>query len=88
MNMIYSERKGSIMFDKIIEAICGYSTEKIKISRGLVIAAAAAAFVVGLISGAAAARLALGRKLAACSSSNDDFDADEYVRNLNFGDEE
>ena len=71
------------MLEEIIGSVCRYSNEKIKITKGM-----AVAFIIGLISGVIAARLALSKKFAACCSSSDDFDADEYVKNLNFSDDE
>ena len=75
------------MLEEIIGSVCRYSNEKIKITKGMA-AAALGAFIIGLISGVIAARLALSKKFAACCSSSDDFDADEYVKNLNFSDDE
>ena len=66
------------MLEEIIGSVCRYSNEKIKITKGMAVAAALGAFIIGLISGV----------IAACCSSSDDFDADEYVKNLNFSDDE
>ena len=76
------------MLEEIIGSVCRFSNEKIKITKGMAVAAALGAFIIGLISGVIAARLALSKKFAACCSSSDDFDADEYVKNLNFSDDE
>ena len=46
------------------------------------------AFVVGILTGTAVTKLVHGRKAVCKCSSDDDFDADEYVRNLSFDDEE
>ncbi len=76
------------MIEEIIGTVTKYAEEKVKLSKGVIAAVTVGAFIIGLISGAVAARLALSRKLAVCSSAKDEFDADEYVRNLNFDDEE
>ena len=53
------------MLEEIIGSVCRYSNEKIKITKGMAVAAALGAFIIGLISGVVAARLALSKKFAA-----------------------
>lgn len=72
------------MIEEIYAAISKAMNEKIRLTKGALALIALCAFVGGLIAGAAAARAGRGRKAAAVYSCGDDFDADEYVRNLNF----
>ena len=39
------------MLEEIIGSVCRYSNEKIKITKGMAVAAALGAFIIGLISG-------------------------------------
>jgi len=76
------------MLEEIIGTICDYSNEKIKLTKGMAALALLCSFVVGVATGLVAAKIAFGKKLAVYSSALDDegdFDADEYVRNLDFG---
>ncbi|MCM1522887.1 MAG: hypothetical protein NC120_00360 [Ruminococcus sp.] len=72
------------MIEEIVNVICRYAGEKVKLSKGVIALIAIAAFVLGLLSGAVAARFALGKKPESKYSEKEEFDADEYVRNLNF----
>lgn len=76
------------MLEEIISTVGKYADEKVKISKGLLILLTVGAFIVGIITGAAAAKLTSSRKAVCKCSSGEDFDADEYVRNLSFDDEE
>lgn len=75
------------MIEEILGTVSKYMDEKIKLSKGILLVLAAASFLVGLLTGICAAKLAFGKKISAAVSSGDDFDADEYVRNLNFDEE-
>ncbi len=75
------------MFEKIADSICDAAKERIRISKGVLVLIAAAAFIIGLASGAVSVRLAMSRKLTVRTSGSDEFDADEYVRNLSFDEE-
>ena len=76
------------MMEEIIETVGKYADEKVKISKGVLILLTVAAFVAGILTGTAVTKLVHGRKAVCKCSSDDDFDADEYVRNLSFDDEE
>ncbi|MBQ5332745.1 MAG: hypothetical protein J6K92_05750 [Oscillospiraceae bacterium] len=76
------------MLEEIISTVGKYADEKIKISKGLLILLTVGAFVVGIFTGVAVSKLTSGRKAVCKCSSGEDFDADEYVRNLSFDDEE
>ncbi len=76
------------MLEEIISTVGKYADEKVKISKGLLILITVGAFVLGILTGAAAAKLVQGKKAVCKCSSGEDFDADEYVRNLSFDDEE
>ncbi|MCM1577646.1 MAG: hypothetical protein NC078_02450 [Ruminococcus sp.] len=75
------------MIEEIYAAISKAMNEKRRLTRGAVVLIGVCSFIAGVIIGAAAARPAKGRRAAACYSCGDDFDADEYVRNLNFDEE-
>ena len=72
------------MIEEIIGTISRYAGEKVKLSKGMIFLITVAAFIAGLASGAVAVKLAMSKKIAAGSSCGEVFDADEYVRNLNF----
>lgn len=72
------------MIEEIVNVISRYAGEKVKLSKGMIAVITIGAFILGLLSGAAAARFALSRKPCSKISEQDEFDADEYVRNLNF----
>lgn len=74
------------MLDEIMDTVLRYMSEKVKLTKGAVILLSAGSFILGIITGVCAAKLALSKKLCAGCSCGDDFDADEYVRNLNFDD--
>lgn len=74
------------MFEEILEAVSQCAEQKVKLSKGAVLLLAVAAFLLGAFTGAFAVGLSSKRKLAA-GCGCDDFDADEYVRNLSFDDE-
>lgn len=75
------------MIEEIIATVGKYMGEKVKVSKGVLVVCGIGAFIIGLVTGVCAAKLTLSKKIAAGFSSGDDFDADEYVRNLNFDDE-
>lgn len=75
------------MVEEILCTVGEYMNEKIKISKGALAAAAVIAFIFGVLTGICAAKLTSGKKAVVVTSADDDFDADEYVRNLNFDDE-
>ena len=72
------------MIQEIYEAVSKAMSERMRISKGAVVLIALCAFICGLITGAAAARLGSSKRIRAAYSCGDDFDADEYVRNLSF----
>lgn len=76
------------MIEEIIDTVSKYAGEKVRISKGVLMIIAAGAFLMGIITGSLAAGAACRRKnkLRSCGAA-EDFDADEYVRNLNFDDE-
>ncbi|MCI7766589.1 MAG: hypothetical protein MSJ26_01215 [Oscillospiraceae bacterium] len=76
------------MLEEIISTVGKYADEKVKISKGLFIFLTVGAFIVGIFTGVAAAKLTSSRRAVCKYSSGEDFDADEYVRNLSFDDEE
>lgn len=76
------------MLEEIIATVGKYADEKVKISKGLLILLTVGAFVVGILTGTAVTKLCHSRKAVCKCSSEEDFDADEYVRNLSFDDEE
>ncbi|WP_432649903.1 hypothetical protein [Huintestinicola sp.] len=76
------------MIDEIIETVGKYADEKVKISKGLLILLTVGAFVVGILTGTAVTKLVSHKKAVCRCSSDEDFDADEYVRNLSFDDDE
>ncbi|MGN0667056.1 MAG: hypothetical protein ACI4KF_11090 [Huintestinicola sp.] len=75
------------MFEEILNAICDYSSRKIKVSYGTVILVTLVSFVVGLLTGSLIGSLAAKKKVVVKCGSKD-FDADEYVRTLNFDGED
>ncbi|MGN0642033.1 MAG: hypothetical protein ACI4JJ_02700 [Huintestinicola sp.] len=75
------------MLEDIISYVCDYSSQKVKISKGAVILIALASFIIGLLTGTVIAKASCGKK-GVVKFSGRDFDADEYVRTLNFDDEE
>ncbi len=75
------------MIESILGTVSEYMNEKVKISKGVLIIAGIAAFVFGLLTGICAANLTMSKKISAGVSVGDNFDADEYVRNLNFDEE-
>lgn len=75
------------MIEEIIGTVGRYAGEKVRISKGMLFFITVLSFAVGLVSGAAAAKVVLGKRITAGCSCNDEFDADEYVRNLNFDEE-
>lgn len=76
------------MIEEIIDTVSKYASEKVKLSKGALMIIAAGAFLMGIITGSLAAGAACRRKnKQRCYTAADDFDADEYVRNLNFDDE-
>lgn len=72
------------MIEEIYETVSKAMSEKIRIPKGAVVLIALCGFICGLIAGSAAARIGSSRKARAIYSCGDDFDADEYVRNLSF----
>ncbi len=77
------------MIDDIMENICCDMSKKIKLTKGTVVLLTAAAFAAGILVGACTMGLKLGKTIRKLrkKSMDDDFDADEYVRNLNFDDD-
>lgn len=72
------------MIEEIYEAVSKEMSEKVRIPKGAVVLIALCGFICGLIAGAGAASLGSRKKAKAVYSCGDDFDADEYVRNLSF----
>lgn len=75
------------MFEEIIDTVEDYMSERVKTTKGVIALIAVGSFLFGLITGVCAAKLTLSKKLYAKYSNGSNFDADEYVRNLNFEDE-
>lgn len=75
------------MIEEILGTISEYMNEKIKMSKGMLALFTVSAFIIGILTGLAAAKLSSSRKVVVKTSAEDDFDADEYVRNLNFDEE-
>lgn len=75
------------MIEEIVSTVGRYMEERIKLSKGAMVLIAAGSFVFGLVTGVCAAKLTLSKKIRVGYSDGSDFDADEYVRNLNFDDE-
>lgn len=75
------------MIEEIMSTVSKYMGEKVKVSKGVLVVCGIGAFIIGLITGVCAAKLTMSKKIATAFSSGDDFDADEYVRNLNFDEE-
>ncbi|MGN1089031.1 MAG: hypothetical protein ACI4Q6_01400 [Huintestinicola sp.] len=75
------------MIEEIFAVVSTYMNEKIKLSKGMLIVAAVLSFAVGVLTGICAAKLTSKKKIVAVTSAGESFDADEYVRNLNFDEE-
>ena len=75
------------MMEEIISTVGRYADEKVRVSKGLLVLITIGAFVVGIITGTAVTKLVSSKKAVCRSSYDEDFDADEYVRNLSFDDE-
>ena len=81
-----NKRKVIIMLEEIIKAADKKANEELTLSKGIALAVAPGAFVLGFIFGSACGKKKVRRKLA--KASEDDFDAEEYVKSLNFDEEE
>ncbi|MCC8043264.1 MAG: hypothetical protein LIO69_07145 [Oscillospiraceae bacterium] len=74
------------MFQEMLDDIIECAEEKVKLSKGALVLLTVCSFLVGAIVGVCAAGIACHKKISGCDCC-DDFDADDYVNNLDFDDE-
>ena len=73
------------MIEKTLSQLGKQLDQKVKIPTGIIVCAVLISFIVGLLTGTLIANIANSRKVKTISS-DDDFDAEEYLKNLDLGD--
>ncbi len=77
-----------IMLKEILAAVDKNTREEVTLTKGLALIIIAGAFFIGMILGSVCAAGHTRRKLGKAVPTDEEFDADEYVKSLKFEDEE
>ena len=86
----YTRKGVSIMIEKTLSQLGKQLDRRVKIPTAIIVCAVLISFIVGLLTGTLIANIVNSKKLKAVSS-DEDFDADEYLKDLDlseFDDEE
>lgn len=87
-NIGYLYERMIIMLKEILAAVDKNTREEVTLTKGLALIIIAGAFFIGMIIGSACTAGHSKKKLAKAVPSDEEFDADEYVKSLKFEDEE